>query len=42
MSDESFSPFYDSPACRYCDMKSLCRRGETMGEPLRSEEVPEE
>ena len=37
-----FSPFYDSPACRYCDMKSLCRRGETMGEPLRSEEEPEE
>ena len=33
-----FAPFYDSPSCRYCDMKSICRRGETIGEPLANEE----
>ncbi len=33
-----FAPFYDSPSCRYCDMKSICRRGEIIGEPLANEE----
>ena len=33
-----FAPFYDSPSCRYCDMKGICRRGEAVGEPLTSEE----
>ena len=32
-----FVPFYDSPSCRYCDMKSICRRGEVVGEPLANE-----
>ncbi len=33
-----FAPFYDSPSCRYCDMKSVCRRGEVIGEPLLAED----
>lgn len=35
-----FAPFYDSPACRYCGMKGICRRGEVVGEALNAEDEP--
>ena len=37
-----FAPFYDSPSCRHCDMKSLCRKGEIIGEPLLAEDDGED
>lgn len=37
-----FAPFYGAPSCRYCGMKSVCRRGETVGEALGPEEDPDE
>ena len=34
LSAGKFEPFYDSPSCRVCDMKGICRRGEFHGEAL--------
>ena len=41
LQEGKFSPEYSSELCRYCSVKSLCRKGEFRGEIISSEEGTE-
>jgi len=36
-----YEPSYTADACRYCDVKGVCRKGELRGESLVSDEETE-
>jgi RecB family exonuclease len=37
-----YEPSYSAEACRYCDVKGVCRKGELRGESLALNEEPED